>query len=75
MLPDYMLKLLEERRKSGESKGAGRGQGIGREREEKTIFSPLFRCNKIKDGGYNNTNTNTNKVSSTQNRPALQATW
>ena len=30
-------------------------------------------CHKIKDGGYNNI-TNTNKVSPTQNTPALQAT-
>ena len=33
---------------------------------------PIFHCHKIKDGGYNNI-TNTNKVSSTQNTPALQA--
>ena len=33
--------------------------------------SPIFHCHKIKDGGYNNTNTN--KVSPTQNTPALQA--
>ena len=68
-----VLKLPEERRKWGELEGAGRGRGIGGEGEEKTIFSPLFHCHKIKDGGYNNTNTN--KVSPTQNTPALQATW
>ena len=74
-LESAMLKLPEERRKWGESKGAGRGRGIGGEREEKSIFSPLFQCHKIKDGGYNNTNTNMNKVSPTQNMPALRATW
>ena len=35
------------------------------------LLSPIFHCNKIKDGGYNSTNTN--KVSPTQNTPALQA--
>ena len=35
------------------------------------LLSPIFHCHKIKDGGYNNTNTN--KVSPTQNTPALQA--
>ena len=35
------------------------------------LLSPIFYCHKIKDGGYNNTNTN--KVSPTQNTPALQA--
>ena len=59
----------------GQIKGSGEGRGIGGEREEKSIFSPLFQCHKIKDGGYNNTNTNMNKVSPTQNTPALQATW
>ena len=34
----------------------------------------MFHCHKIKDGGYNNI-TNTNKVSPTQNTPALQATF
>ena len=34
----------------------------------------MFHCHKIKDGGYNNI-TNTNKVSPTQNTPALQATY
>ena len=34
-------------------------------------FAPIFHCHKIKDGGYNNANTN--KVSPTQNTPALQA--
>ena len=33
---------------------------------------PLSSGHKIKDGGYNNI-TNTNKVSPTQNTPALQA--
>ena len=33
---------------------------------------PIFLCRKIKDGGYNNTNT-VNKVWPTQNTPALQA--
>ena len=78
-----MLKLPEERRKWGESKGAGRGRG---ERREKPPFllspshlplgllfllSPIFHCHEIKDGGYNNPNTT--KVSPTQNTPALQA--
>ena len=36
------------------------------------LLSPIFLCHKIKDGGYNNTNMN--KVSPTQNTPALQAT-
>ena len=36
------------------------------------LLSPIFHCHKIKDGGYNNI-TNTNKVSPTQNTPALQA--
>ena len=36
------------------------------------LVSPIFHCHKIKDGGYNNI-TNTNKVSPTQNTPALQA--
>ena len=35
------------------------------------LLSPIFHCHKIKDGGYNNTNMN--KVSPTQNTPALQA--
>ena len=47
-----MFKLPEEGRKWGESKGAGNRRGIGGEREEKSIFSPLFQCHKIKDGGY-----------------------
>ena len=49
-------------------------------REEETgpkgllfLLSPIFHCHKIKDGGYNNTNTN--KVSPAQNTPALQATY
>ena len=37
------------------------------------LLYPIFHCHKIKDGGYNNI-TNTNKVSPTQNTPALQAT-
>ena len=37
------------------------------------LLSPIFHCHKIKDGGYNNTNTN--KVSPAQNTPALQATY
>ena len=37
------------------------------------LLSPIFHSHKIKDGGYNNI-TNTNKVSPTQNTPALQAT-
>ena len=41
-------------------------------REERYLLSPIFHCHKIKDGGYNNI-TNTNKVSPTQNTPALQA--
>ena len=35
------------------------------------LLSPIFHCHKIKDGGYNNASTN--KVSPTQNTPALQA--
>ena len=35
------------------------------------LLSPIFLCHKIKDGGYNNTNIN--KLSPTQNTPALQA--
>ena len=35
------------------------------------LLSSIFHCHKIKDGGYNNANTN--KVSPTQNTPALQA--
>ena len=37
-------------------------------------LSPIFHCHKIKDGNYSNI-TNTNKVSPTQNTPALQAAW
>ena len=79
-----MLKLPEERRKWGESKGAGRGRG---ERRENGVFffspppppfpsfalAPTVRVHKIKDGGYNNI-TNKNKVSPTQNTPALHYT-
>ena len=36
------------------------------------LLSPIFHCHKIKDGGYNNI-TNTNRVSPTQNTPAMQA--
>ena len=49
----------EERRKWGESKGV------------LFLLSPIFHCHKIKDGSYNNTNTN--KVLPNQNTPALQA--
>ena len=38
------------------------------------LLSPIFHCHKIKDGNYSNI-TNTNKVSPTQNTPALQAAW
>ena len=41
-------------------------------------LAPIFLCHKIKHGGYNNTtlnNTNMNKLSPTQNTPALQATF
>ena len=37
------------------------------------LLSPNFHCHQIKDGGYNNINTNTNKVSPIQNTHALQA--
>ena len=37
------------------------------------VLSPIYLCHKIKDGGYNNTNMN--KLSPTQNTPAVQATW
>ena len=37
------------------------------------FLSPIFLCHKIKDGGYNNTNMN--KLSPTQNTPALQANF
>ena len=36
------------------------------------VLSPIFHSHKIKDGGYNNSNTN--KVSPAQNTPTLQAT-
>ena len=36
------------------------------------LLSPIFHCHKMKDGGYSNI-TYTNKVSPTQNTPALQA--
>ena len=36
-------------------------------------LSPIFLCHKIKDGGCNNTNMN--KLSPTQNTPALEATF
>ena len=39
---------------------------------EYVLLSPIFHCHKIKDGGYNNI-ANTNKVSPTQNTPAIQA--
>ena len=89
-----MLKLPEEWRRWGESKGVGRERGERRDfflpspfplsffrprtyRKGYYYFllwlSPIFHCHKIKDGGYNNV-TNTNKVSPTQNTPALQAT-
>ena len=38
----------------------------------RAICSRKRHCHKIKNGGYNNI-TNTNKVSPTQNTPALQA--
>ena len=44
----------------------------GRYSYRKVLLSPIFHCHKIKGGGYNNI-TNTNKVSPTQNTPALQA--
>ena len=55
-----MLKLPEERRRWGESKGTYR-KGY-------YFYSPQSST----DGGYNNI-TNMNKVSPTQNTPALQA--
>ena len=41
-------------------------------RVEIVTLTVIFHCHKIKDGGYNNI-TNMNKVSPTQNTPALQA--
>ena len=57
-----------------ESKGGGEGGerlGLGLGLGLLFILYPIFHCHKIKDGGYNNTNTN--KVPPTQNMPALQA--
>ena len=34
------------------------------------LISPIFVCHKVKDGGYNNTNMD--RVSRTQNTPALR---
>ena len=81
-----MLKLPEELRgeeEMGQVKGCG--EGMGREKRKSPfpsfalvptlrvtiLLSPIFHYHEIKDGGYNNTNTN--KVSPTQNTPALQA--
>ena len=47
---------------------------MGRVKSILFLLSPIFLCHKIKDGGYNNI-TNTNKVSPTQNTPALQSKW
>ena len=49
-----------------------REEEMGRVKGLLLLLSPIFHCHKIKDGGYNNI-TNTNKVSPTQNTPALQA--
>ena len=49
-----------------------REEEMGRVKGFLFLLSPIFHCHKIKDGGYNNI-TNTNKVSPTQNTPALQA--
>ena len=49
-----------------------REEEMGRVKGLLFLLSPIFHCHKIKDGGYNNI-TNTNKVSPTQNTPALQA--
>ena len=49
-----------------------REEEMGRVKGLLFLLSPVFHCHKIKDGGYNNI-TNTNKVSPTQNTPALQA--
>ena len=49
-----------------------REEEMGRVKGLLFLLSPIFHCHKIKDGGYNKI-TNTNKVSPTQNTPALQA--
>ena len=51
----------------------GRANGFACESAMLRFLSPIFLCHKIKDGGYNNTNMN--KLSPTQNTPAVQATW
>ena len=62
--------------KRGGNGASQRERGGGEKREEKTpalfLLSPIFHCHKITDGGYNNI-MYTNKVSPTQNTPALQA--
>ena len=66
-----MLKLPEERRRWGLAPYLDR-RTVGWPVGLLFLLSPIFHCHKIKDGGYNNI-TNTNKVSPTQNTPALQA--
>ena len=51
----------------------GRANGFACESAMLRFLSPIFLCHKIKDGGYNNTNMN--KLSPTQNTPALQANF
>ena len=80
-----MLKLPEERRRWGESKGAGR------EKRKRLFFSPppppfpsfalaptvrvtISTLPNLPLSLLNNNITNTNKVSPTHNTPALQAT-
>ena len=62
--------------KRGGNGASQRERGGGGKREEKTpalfLLSPIFHCHKITDGCYNNI-MYTNKVSPTQNMPALQA--
>ena len=49
-----------------------REEEMGRVKGLLLLLSPIFHCHKIKDGGYTNI-TSANKVSPTQNTPALQA--
>jgi len=55
----------------GRVKGSGEG-ALAPTVRATILLSPIFHCHKIKDGGCSNI-TNTNKVSPTQNTPALQA--
>ena len=54
------------------SKRGGNGASLSPSHLPLPFLSAIFHCHKIKNGSYNNI-TNTNKVSLTQNTPALQA--